>query len=123
MLLGLEIALTVFGIITITKGRIALSSGKVVTGAPAYVIGAILAATFPLIILVAFCYGVYLGAEAAMHGGPRPTVSDFIWVDVGGVVIVPLIALIIALATAKPPSHDTLIDDEDVIELPPESIQ
>jgi hypothetical protein len=57
MCLILEIVLFVVGILTLKRGRLALSGNKVVAGTPAYVIGAIMVSFLPLMILMGLLVG------------------------------------------------------------------
>lgn len=65
-----EIGMFVFGIVTLVKGRFQLSRTKVVVGAPAYVIGAILTAVLPVVL--AFCSNLQFArmATARFFWGP-----------------------------------------------------
>ncbi len=123
MLFLVEVGMFVFGIMTLVKGRISLSRNKAVTGAPAYVIGALLTATLPVAVLVAFGLGFYLGIEAAAHHRAPPTAMDFIWIDLAAVFVTPLVALVIALATAKPPVEENTEEVPllEISPLPPET--
>ena len=115
--------MTIFGIVTLVKGRISLTRNKVVSGTPAYAIGILLTATLPIVIVFGFCLGLYLGMQAASHGRAPPTAMDFIWVDAAVVLIMAALAVIIAVASGKPPRDESPRDfqTEDVSPFPPAS--
>ena len=52
-----EIAMVIMGIVTLVKGSFMVSRTRVVRGAPAYVIGAILVAVLPTALVVGFLVG------------------------------------------------------------------
>lgn len=100
MLCIVEIACLVFGIMTLVKGVVPVSSTKEVRGAPAYVIGLLLLAVFPL----ALCTGIVIGIQQAQQGGPAPAGFDLslIWIDLAAVGVGVIPSIIIALVAAKP---------------------
>ena len=92
-----EIGMMVFGIVTLVKGRFPVSKNRVVTGGPAYLIGAILTGTLPIL----FAVGLFIGFMAVARTGRQPRIEDYAYLDL---IIVPIILLIvtaIALSTAK----------------------
>lgn len=97
----IEIACLVFGIIVLVRGRVPLSANKEVRGAPAYLVGLLLAAVFPLALLI----GLVVGFQRAQNGQPvniqQPDLS-LVLIDVGVVAGCGITALVIALATAQP---------------------
>jgi hypothetical protein len=100
MLCIVEIAMTIFGIVTLTKGRISFSKRKVVTGGPAYLIGAMLTATFPVTLAIGMVYGFMRAA-----GGQDPTdipLGAFL-IDVAVVAIIGVGAAIVAAMFGGPP--------------------
>jgi hypothetical protein len=62
-----EIAMFVFGIVTLVKGTFQVSRQRVVTGARAYLIGAILVSVLPLVVVIGLVAGVVLTMQ---NGGP-----------------------------------------------------
>jgi hypothetical protein len=54
------IAMTIGGIIAVAKGKITIVAGREVRGLPAYLIGALLIGTFPIIFVSAFTAGVVM---------------------------------------------------------------
>ena len=96
-----EIAMMIFGIITLVRGKFNLMRNRIVTGAPAYAIGIILTATLPLIMGIGFVIGVVLTINA--HG-QKPDVQQLYMLSILDVVLVPfvlLVVIIIALAAPK----------------------
>jgi hypothetical protein len=57
MCLVLEIALFVVGVLTLKRGRLSLTSNKVVSGTPAYIIGGIMVSFLPLMFLLGLLIG------------------------------------------------------------------
>ncbi len=74
-MLGLiaEIGMTIFGIIALTRGKFSLTRNRVVKGIPAYAIGIILTATFPVL----FCAGFFAGiVMTILAHGRQPDVQQ-----------------------------------------------
>jgi hypothetical protein len=109
-MLLLEIGMLVFGIVTLVKGRITLSGAKVVTGAPAYVIGGLLTATLPMALVIGVGLGFFVGMQAAAQHRPMPPLEGAIWVDIGVVLLMGLICVVIAMGSAKLPEEEGLGD-------------
>jgi hypothetical protein len=93
MILGIEIATLVMGIIALFKGQIKLSKKRLVKGTPAYIIGIILTCTLPAIMAAGFVIGF-------LHAMNHPNVPldplKFIFLDVGGLAISAILVFIIA---------------------------
>jgi|SRR5215469_14146232 len=83
-----EIAMFVFGIMTLVKGRFVLSRDRVVEGPPAYLIGAILVGTLPTIVLIAFVLGIMI----ALRTG-RPPVAQDVQPYAGIEIVVSLVSI------------------------------
>ena len=98
MMCIVEIACLVFGIIILAKGKVSLSANKEVRGGPAYIIGLLLLAVFPIALVI----GIVVGIQKAKQGGPMQFDLSLVLIDLGVVVGCAAPALIIALATAKP---------------------
>lgn len=99
-----EFAMTIFGIVTLVRGRFQVSGQRTVVGTPARIIGVLLAATLPVIFLIGFVAGVLLTVKRAQEGLPPPGINDmqgFMLIDPAAVGIIILLVSIIAL-TAKP---------------------
>lgn len=99
-----EIAMFVFGITTLVKGSFTLSHKRVVRGAPAYVIGAILISVIPAVFFIAFVMGAVIAARA---GGQPPTpeqLSPLAAVDALVVLAALIAVLAIAFAAGKEPA-------------------
>src|SRR5207253_8175841 len=91
----------IFGIITLAKGKLTLTSSKVVYGAPARVIGVILTLPLPLALLVGFLIGFTMAAQGKPAEGKD--MLKFAPIDLGLVAAALLASLGIALATAERP--------------------
>src|SRR5688572_7656534 len=101
MLCIVELACLVLGIIILATGRVPLSATREVRGGPAYVIGLLLLAVFP----IAFGIGFVIGFQQGMKGQPVQ-IGQFqrmaLLIDIGAILVGVVPALIIALATARP---------------------
>jgi F0F1-type ATP synthase membrane subunit c/vacuolar-type H+-ATPase subunit K len=97
-----EIAMTIFGIITLVKGKFSLTKNRVVKGIPAYAIGIILTATFPVL----FCGGLFIGiVMAILAHGRQPDVQKLkmagFFLEIGLVLVISLVVLVIACLSSK----------------------
>jgi hypothetical protein len=99
MLCIIEIACLVFGIVILATGRVSLSAKKEVRGGPAYLIGLLLLAVFPLALGIGFIVGVQKAQQGQQANGLDPSL---VLIDLGVVAGCTIPALIIAIATAKP---------------------
>ncbi len=100
-----EIAMLVVGIVTLVRGEFFLTKQLAVRGAPAYVVGAILTAVFPLALITGFSLGFVLGATGQLTDRDLERVHPiFNMIDIG-LVAVALIAVVIIVAFNfnKPP--------------------
>jgi len=95
------IILMILGVVTLIRGKVNFSKSRVVTGAPAYLIGALLIAPFP----TGFLIGVVMGAQHAAGGGGnlQALQRQAIFLDVGLYVVCIGAAVIVGAAAAKPP--------------------
>lgn len=96
-----EIAMTVFGVLTLIKGQFMLSRSKVVVGRPAYAIGLILALTFPISMGIGFIVGFVM----VLKLGRQPTADELLKLGgIDGIVVLLCLAtsLAVALAYGKP---------------------
>ena len=91
MLCIVEIAMSVWGIVTLVKGRISLSKGKEITGTGAYLIGGLLAATLPVIFAIGIVYGIIRGMQ-----GQTDIPIGTIFVDIGVVALIGIGCAILA---------------------------
>jgi len=98
MCLLLEIGMLVMGVVTLIKGRVALSRARIVTGAPAYIIGALLILPIPLLIGLGMILSVLLISQGI---GPeevaREAARRFGFLDLVIVVGVAVICFILGL--------------------------
>jgi hypothetical protein len=98
MLLAVEIVMLVWGIITLAKGQIKLTSNRTITGKHAYIIGALLTSTVPLIFAIAFVVGFI----SAMNNPGRPIDNMFFsLVDISVVAIMAILIFIVASFAPK----------------------
>lgn len=97
-----ELCLLVLGIITLVTGKINVSKDKMIVGAPARWIGAVLLLPLPLAFLVGFVWGMMIAAQGRM---PDPkelrTIGAVIEIGIFGLCMV--VCLIIALSSQKVP--------------------
>jgi hypothetical protein len=117
----LEVAMFIFGIVTLAKGKFTLSKKRVVTGPPAYAIGAVLTATPLLVMFVAFSIGVFLGLqnpEAAKRGevGNSPA---FVLIDVVGVILGIAIAIVLGMLYGRDPNAPVMATYSSPYSMPP----
>lgn len=90
-----EIAATIWGIVTLIQSEVQLVRGRTVRGTPAIVIGCLLTATFPL----ALGLGLILGAALAQNGRiPDGLVPLLAAVDVAVVLATVGTSLVIAMS-------------------------
>lgn len=81
---GLELAALVVGLLTIDRGVFQLGQWRVVRGTPAYVIGGILAAQLPLLLIS----GALINLMEKLTGGPPGPVLE-------GVIVFPAMAMVL----------------------------
>jgi len=72
MCLIMEIAILIFGIVTLVKGELTLSKNKVLAGTPARVVGIVMALMLPAL----FAVGLFIGVMMAAMLGRQPTQED-----------------------------------------------
>jgi hypothetical protein len=95
-----EIAMMVFGIMTLVKGKFSLSRNQVIVGAPAYAIGGILTATLPVVFAIGIVIGI---AHVAKNGNQPLDPSEYAYLDL---IIVPVVLLIVAMIAWAAPKRD-----------------
>lgn len=99
-----EVGMFVFGIVTLVKGRFQLNRTKVVVGAPAYAIGAILVSVLPVVFVI----GAIVGVAAVMQTGQPIAANErfrYAWIDASVVGLALLATMGIAFANAKEPKR------------------
>ena len=98
MVLGIEIAMLIFGIITLVRGNCTVSKTKVVRGTPARVIGILAVSILPAALVIGFAYGVSVGSR-----GGTIDIKTAALIDVGVVLaaLIPMIILSKKYAEAK----------------------
>jgi hypothetical protein len=110
------LAMLVFGIIALVRGRFTLTRTKVVSGVPARIIGVILLMPLPLMLASGLLLGVIYGIQ-----GKQPRAEDLQGIgavlELGIIFLCFLAAVIVGVATARPPTRrrvpDELDDDYD----------
>jgi hypothetical protein len=105
MLLILEIAMLIMGIVALIRGRFQLTRNRVCEGAGARLAGLIMILPLPL----AFTVGFYIGANAVASGknfDAREWGPKLAMIEAGLIVGCFLLAALIALATGQEPERD-----------------
>ena len=104
-----QVAMSVWGIVTLATGQFVVSRTRVVLGRPAVLIGVILTSTFPVMVGIGFFFGVVGGFLGAFDGGqiPEDLRLTFLALDVVGVLLILAIVYAIALMNNQPrvPRH------------------
>ena len=102
MCLIVEIAMTIFGVVALFRGQVKVIGKNPVRGWPAYVIGALMAATLPL----AFGTGLVI-AVVIMASGGQVNMNDHLWIlslgDLAVVLGILLICSVLSVIYAKEP--------------------
>jgi hypothetical protein len=97
-----EITMTIFGIITLAKGKFSFTRNRIVKGIPAYVIGIILIATFPVILSAGFITGVVM---TILAHGRQPDMQHLktigVFLELGSVLVISLIVFAIACISSR----------------------
>ena len=99
MLFVIEIAMTVLGIVTLAKGRAEFIGGKVVRGAPAYAVGALLAFTWPLVFLT----GLAASLVAASQQWNWQDSYFSLVVEIAAIAGIAIVSFVITATAAKEP--------------------
>jgi predicted Zn finger-like uncharacterized protein len=109
MILGIEIAMFVMGIIAIVKGKLTLAKGKVVYGTPARLIGAIGLLPLPLAFLAIIVFAVIVAASDP-NFNERAFEQQYRWtavgIEVGCVLLCLVLFYAIGLRYAESPEAD-----------------
>lgn len=102
---GVELAGLVVGLLTIDRGVFQLGQWRVVRGTPAYVIGGILAAMFPLLLIGG---GILRVIEAMTGNPPGPVLEKVILSPALAAVVIGLpVVIVIVLAAGEYPNRPT----------------
>lgn len=111
MILGIEIAMIIVGLLALVRGRMTISKNKVVTGAAARLLGLVALTPLP----VAFA-GVALYVAASAPGDPERFVEDnkfaIMGIEAGVVIVIAILVFGIGAAIGRPP-EDKRDDDDD----------
>ena len=117
MCLIVEIAMTLWGIVTLVRGKFPLSRNKIVTGRAAYLVGLILTSTVPATFGVGFAFGLYLGSQGVDPDDMDHLIENTL-IDVGMelalVIAVMSLTYLVAFSTAK--EREQAIDIEPMPE-------
>lgn len=95
MILGIEIALLIYGLYALIKGEFAVGGGKKLCGAPARILGAICLLPLLVVFAVAFAVGAYLGMQGVTA---QQMETEYHWTFVGieaGIVIFMAILIVV----------------------------
>lgn len=114
-----EIGMTLWGLVTLVRGKFPLAGRKIVTGWPAYLIGLILTATIPAIFGVGFIYGVYLASQGVdlndLDNLPNHTLI-FFGLELAITIATMGLTYLVAFSTAK--QREQAVDIEPLPESP-----
>lgn len=103
MILILEIAMLIFGIIALVKGKFTLTKKKIVTGAAARIVGVILLMPLPLSFGVGVIMGIMLAAQGRQIQAKEIQNTGTI-IEVVSVLGCCILAIGVSLATSHPPA-------------------
>lgn len=92
----LEIAMLIFGIVTLVRGKFYVSKTRAAVGGPAYLAGVVLLLPLPLAFTGGFIYGAMMAAEGREIDNVQLLIAEVILV-----VICLVIAYIIGNMNAK----------------------
>jgi hypothetical protein len=113
----IEIVVTVYGVVALVTGKITVIGSRVCYGVPARIAGAILAATFPLVMVLAFGYGAVKGASDPNIMQNPAKVDELkttgTVIEVAVTVICLVAGLGIALAKSEPKRRPKVDLDEE----------
>lgn len=105
MILGMEIALAIVGLLALVRGRMTLSKSKVVEGAAARVLGLLALTPVPLVLLVSVVM-----VAVSKPADPEKFVEDKKWtivaVEAAIVIAVGLLLAILGAALGTDPEED-----------------
>ena len=112
MILGVEIAMLIVGLLALVRGKLTISKNKVVTGTAARLLG--LLALTPLPVALA-AVGLYVAVSGV--GDPERFVEDnkltLALIEAGVVIGIAILVFGIGAAIGKPPETEKKYRDED----------
>jgi hypothetical protein len=123
MICIVELAMTIFGIVTLARGKFSLTRNKVITGPYAYAIGIILTLTLPVLMGMGFLLGFVIAMNA--HGRQiRPEeFLKYAWLDMVAVpVILAFVGFLAAIAPKSVGGRASMTqqgDDQAPQDIPP----
>jgi hypothetical protein len=94
MLCGLEIALTIMGIVAIYNQKLQFSRAKILTGVPAILVGLLMTGTIPMVLA-----GVFVLMFAAGFANPNPPDSS-VWEIALHLGVLAFVAIVAGTVTA-----------------------
>lgn len=112
LILGIEIAMFVMGIVTLARGQFSLSANTIIRGGRAYAVGILMLLTLPFILGLGFALGFLL----AINAGPEGLGANQWWfslIDIGVLAFVWMIILIIGLTQPTLPDAWDIPIEED----------
>jgi hypothetical protein len=110
MVLGVEIALAIVGLIALFGGKLPLTQRRFVQGVPARLLGVVALSPFPL----AFAMGFRAGLQAADAGRPIAAVQDSLrWMEVGFVAVSALVVFGIGFLISEEAPSLAKFEEED----------
>ena len=115
-----EIAMSVFGIVTLVRGKFSLTRSKTIVGSYAYAIGIILTLTLPILLGIGIVIGIVMTLNA--HGRPvgPEEIAKYAYLDM---IFVPMILVVVAIiASIAPKSNNRPSSpfDQHAGQLPPD---
>jgi hypothetical protein len=99
MLYVLEIAMTLLGVATLVKGQIEFVGGKIVRRLPAYVVGALLTLTCPLVLLAGFVFALIADNSQLDLQSPYWPIA----VEIAAISVIAVASFVITATAAKEP--------------------
>jgi hypothetical protein len=113
------IAICVFGVIAVVKGKFTLSRGKVCEGISARIVGILLILTPVFAFAASFVYGIIVGVGMVQAGTTELTKErqseiqfTSIVISLGILIAMFVVAMTVAFMTAKPAKRKPLPPDE-----------
>jgi hypothetical protein len=120
MILGMEIGLAIAGLLALIRGRMTISSTKVVEGTPAYLLGILAMCPLPLAFMVGFVYGVANARQGNQQIGENEK-WILLGIEAALVIGIGVLIFIIGIAVATNPTkskrrkrrHEDNYEDDD----------
>jgi hypothetical protein len=117
MILGIEIAMIVVGLLALVRGKMTISKNKVVTGAAARLLGLVALTPLPVAFAAVALYVAVSGV-----GDPERFVEDnkltIMLIEAGVVIGIAILVFGIGAAIGRPPEEKSEEDDDDEYDRP-----